>query len=234
MPEVCTIYSGVSFAYHATPLWTCKVWCSYFVYHFFWQLWKVYATSAFVILSLLTETLVYFHLLNLLRDSCFLPCFVLFNFLLPQIPRVPPRVFLHLQVSNLDLNWSAWANIGYPFFLGLPCSVFFLKWTSLSLALPPYFFYTKFSPLWQMTMLLGLEFVCPLMLMGLAFYPHEEPFDNLRVNYGGMPQYSGWKVKMALNPFLLFGPSFPKWRFDWGWNGGVLHGIHSILLNHDS
>ena len=46
------------------------------------------------------------------------------------------------------------------------------------------------------------------MLMGFAFYPYEEPFDNLRVNQGCMPQYSGSKVKTPLNPFLQFGPSF--------------------------
>ena len=58
--------------------------------------------------------------------------------------------------SNLALNWSAWANICCPSFLVQPCSVPFVEWTLLSLALPPYFFYTKLSPLWQMTWLLGL------------------------------------------------------------------------------
>ena len=49
--------------------------------------------------------------------------------------------------SNQALNWSAWAKIGCLFFLIQPCSVLFVEWTSLSLALPPYFFYTKLFPL---------------------------------------------------------------------------------------
>ena len=56
---------------------------------------------------------------------------------------------------NRALNWSAWTNISSPFFLVQPCSVLFVEWSSLSLVLPPYFFYTKLSPLWQMTWLLG-------------------------------------------------------------------------------
>ena len=59
--------------------------------------------------------------------------------------------------SNLALIWSAWANIGCPFFLVQPCPVLLVEWTLLSLALPPYFFYTKLSPLWQMTWILGFN-----------------------------------------------------------------------------
>ena len=129
VPEVCSIYPGVSFAYHATPPWTCEVWRSYLVYQFFWLLWKVYAYSAFVLLlSFLTETLVYFHLLNLLGPSRFPPCFVLFHFSLPQFPCVPPWAFLHLQART------------WPFFLVHLYSVLFVEWSSLSLALSPYFF----------------------------------------------------------------------------------------------
>ena len=58
--------------------------------------------------------------------------------------------------SNLALDWSTWTNIGCFFFLVQPCFVIFVEWTSLSLTLLPYFFYTKLSHLWQMTWLLGL------------------------------------------------------------------------------
>ena len=39
--------------------------------------------------------------------------------------------------SNLALNWSAWTNIGCPFFLVHLCSVLFVEGTSLSQALSP-------------------------------------------------------------------------------------------------
>ena len=157
VPEVCFIYSSVSFAYHATLLWIYKVWCPYLVFHFFWRLWKVYATSTFVLLSFLTETLVYLHLLlNLLRHSHFSPCFVLFHFLFLSF-----LVFLreHFYIFRLEPGSKLISMSQYwlpLFFLVQPCSVLFVEWILLSLALPPNFFYTKLSPQRQMTWLLGL------------------------------------------------------------------------------
>ena len=156
MPEVCSIYSGVSFAYHATPPWTSKVWHPLLIYHFFWLPWKVYKIPAFVLLlSFLMETLVNLHLLNLLCHSRFPPCFVV-SFSSSSVSLCSSSGISASSGLNLALNWSAWANIGWLFFLVQPCSVLFVEWTSLSLALPPYFFYTKLFPLWQMTWLLGL------------------------------------------------------------------------------
>ena len=88
---------------------------------------------------------------SFLLSSIFLFCFIFLflSFLL----------FLLIYIFRLEPD-STLISMSYYclpfFFLVQPCSVLFVKWTSLSLALPPYFFYTKLSPLWQMTWLLGL------------------------------------------------------------------------------
>ena len=75
----------------------------------------VYATFTFVLLSFLTETVVYLHLLNLLRHSCFPPYFVV-SFSSSSVSSCSSSGISTSSGSNLALNWSAWANIGCPFF----------------------------------------------------------------------------------------------------------------------
>ena len=87
------------------------------------------------------------------------------------------------SVSNLALNLSAWDNFARSFFFS--CTAVFCPFCRINFALSGsdtiFHLYQTFSSVANDMVIVGL--IClQLMLMGFAFYPHEEPFDNLRVN----------------------------------------------------
>ena len=72
------------------------------------------------------------------------------------------------------------------------------------------------------------------MLMGFAFYPPEEPFDNFKSKLGMYASIFRLKSENTFKPIFTVWTILSAMPFDWGWYGGVLYGIHSIFLSHDT